>query len=67
MKSNFEIRVFRDELTQYIPMHCTLQQAKKAIVPMAYAMVEQDVKALELWLVTHTLEKRMCFIDVRGA
>ena len=39
MKSNFEIRIFRDEGVQYIPMKCTLYQARKV----------QNALATPLW------------------
>lgn len=59
MKSNFEIRIVRDEFTQHIPVRCTLRQGYNAVIALSYAGVEQDISSVELWLVTRSLEKRV--------
>lgn len=65
MKSNFEIRIVRDEVTQHIPLHCTLRQGSEVLRTLSYAGVEQDVQSVELWLVTRTLEKRVSHSVIR--
>lgn len=65
MKSNFQVRINRDEGVQYIPMRCTQRQASKCMESLAFALVEQDVSAVELWLTTRILEKRVSFFNIR--
>lgn len=65
MKSNFQVRINRDEGVQYIPMRCTQRQAAKCMESLAFALVEQDVSAVELWLTTRILEKRVSFFNIR--
>ena len=65
MKSNYEIRIFRDEGVQYIPMKCTLYQARKVQYALAFSLVEQDVERVELWLCTRSVYTRMSKQGVR--
>lgn len=65
MKSNFEIRIYRDEGVQYIPMKCTLYQARKVQNALAYSLVEQDVEKVELWLCARSVHTRMSKQGVR--
>lgn len=65
MKSNFEIRIYRDGGVQYIPMKCTLYQARKVQNALAYSLVEQDVEKVELWLCAHSVHTRMSKQGVR--
>lgn len=65
MKSKFEIRIFRDEGVQYIPMKCTLYQARRVQDALAYSLVEQDVEKVELWLCTRSVCTRMSRQGVR--
>lgn len=65
MKSNFEIRIMRDEGVQYIPMKCTLYQARKVQNALAFSLVEQDVERVELWLCARSVHTQVSRQGVR--
>ena len=63
-KQNYEIRIKRDEGTQFVPIRCTQRQATKCLESLAYAFVEQGVSSVELWLKTRILEKRVSYYNI---
>lgn len=50
MKSNYQILIKREWRINAVDLRCTEYQARRVCDALAYASVEQDVFAVELWL-----------------